>query len=129
MPRYVILEHDHPELHWDFMLEASDVLRTWRLAAPPQAGPAVSAAASFDHRKAYLDYEGPVSGNRGHVQRWDAGEFTWETDAEGCVTVRLAGERLRGRAALRRIEAKEWSFEFIPCDLTSESSYPQRGES
>ena len=22
MPRFVILEHDHPEVHWDLMLEA-----------------------------------------------------------------------------------------------------------
>src|SRR5205807_395991 len=43
MPRFVILEHDHPELHWDLMLEAGPVLRTWRLAAPPQPGRAVAA--------------------------------------------------------------------------------------
>ena len=27
MPRYVILEHDHPVLHWDLMLEAGGVLQ------------------------------------------------------------------------------------------------------
>jgi hypothetical protein len=69
MPRFVILEHDHPELHWDFMLEAGAVLRTWRLAAPPALGQVVAAAASFDHRLLYLDYEGPVSGGRGTVRR------------------------------------------------------------
>ena len=37
MPRFVILEHDLAELHWDFMLEAGGVLRTWRFAAPPEA--------------------------------------------------------------------------------------------
>src|SRR4051794_8490712 len=55
MPRFVILEHDHPVLHWDFMLEVGDVLRTWRLAAPPAAGMTVPAEPSFDHRKLYLD--------------------------------------------------------------------------
>ena len=35
MPRFVILEHDHPVVHWDLMLEAGEALRTWRLAAPP----------------------------------------------------------------------------------------------
>ena len=60
VPRYVILEHDHPARHWDFMLESGDVLRTWRLAAPPRPGGAVAAEPSFDHRRAYLDYEGPV---------------------------------------------------------------------
>src|SRR2546429_613448 len=43
MPRFVILEHDHPELHWDLMLEAGPVLRTWPLAAPPQPGGASAA--------------------------------------------------------------------------------------
>ena len=111
MPRYVILEHDHPELHWDLMLEAGAALRTWRLAAPPCPGQPVRAVASFDHRLIYLDYEGPVSGGRGRVTRWDAGEFVWEADAAGCVAVRLRGGRLRGTAVLRRGEAGEWSFE------------------
>jgi hypothetical protein len=35
MPRYVILEHDWPERHWDFMLEAGDGPRSWRPAVPP----------------------------------------------------------------------------------------------
>src|SRR5262245_3351063 len=78
MPRYVVLEHDHPELHWDFMLEAGEVLRTWRLAAPPGAEGAIPATAVFDHRPFYLDYEGPVRGGRGFVRRWDAGTFTWQ---------------------------------------------------
>ena len=34
MPRFVILEHDHPSLHWDFILEVGEVLWTWRLSAP-----------------------------------------------------------------------------------------------
>src|SRR5206468_490246 len=59
MPRFVILEHDHPTRHWDLMLEARGVLRTWRLSAPPKAGVAIAATASFDHRAIYLDYEGP----------------------------------------------------------------------
>jgi hypothetical protein len=97
VPRYVILEHDHPALHWDFMLECGDVLRTWRLAAPPRPGAVVAAEPSFDHRRAYLDYEGPVSGGRGAVTRWDAGTFVWEEAGEA-VAVRLDGARLRGRA-------------------------------
>ena len=70
MPRFVILEHDYPQQHWDLMLEAGPVLRTWRLAEPPDVGRPVAATASFDHRPVYLDYEGPVSGNRGTVQRF-----------------------------------------------------------
>src|SRR5947208_419106 len=76
MPRYVILEHDYPTLHWDFLLEAGAVLRAWRLAAPPQPDRAVPAEPSFDHRLVYLEYEGPVSGDRGCVRRWDSGTYT-----------------------------------------------------
>ena len=110
MPRYVILEHDHPVLHWDFMLEAGDVLRTWRLKEPPQSGKAVAAAMSFDHRPMYLDYEGPVSGQRGSVTRWDGGTFTWEADTPGRVAVLLAGQRLSGRAVLEKTASGDWSF-------------------
>src|SRR6185437_4307487 len=61
MSRFVLLEHDHPELHWDLMLESGAVLRTWRLTAPPCGGEVITAMASFDHRALYLDYEGPIS--------------------------------------------------------------------
>ena len=112
MPRFVILEHDHPELHWDLMLEAAagDVLRTWRLAAPPAPGQVVAAAASFDHRPLYLDYEGPISGGRGSVRRWDAGTFTWEADSPERVAVRLEGRRLAGVAVLRRVGEGNWEL-------------------
>ncbi len=107
MPRYVILEHDFPSRHWDFMLESGDVLKTWRLAAPPQPGSAVAAEPSFDHRRAYLDYEGPVSGGRGTVTRWDAGTFSWEQEV-GAVAVRLEGQRLQGRARVESDGAAGW---------------------
>ena len=128
MPRFVVLEHDHPELHWDLMLEAGAVLRTWRLHAPPPLtlpsppaaggegrvrGGAVRASPSFDHRLAYLDYEGPVSGGRGTVTRWDAGTFTW-VDAGDGVAVRLEGARLRGRACIESDGAGGWRLSFTP---------------
>src|SRR5438874_2539346 len=65
MPRFVILEHDWPTRHWDFLLEAGDVLRAWRLLDEPAPGKAVLAEPNFDHRLLYLDFEGALSGNRG----------------------------------------------------------------
>src|SRR5688572_3231695 len=101
MPRFVILEHDHPTLHWDLMLESGPVLRTWRLAGPPEsAGEVVAAEASFDHRLAYLDYEGPVSGGRGTVLRWDHGTYQLEGEAAGRIVLRFEGGRITGRAVL-----------------------------
>ena len=109
MPRYVILEHDHPVLHWDLMLEAGAGLRTWRLAEPPRPGRAAAATAIGEHRRAYLDYEGPVSGGRGRVTRWDAGTFSGEAGGADRVVVTLEGERVRGVLELRRSSGEEWS--------------------
>ena len=100
MPRFAVLAHDWPAPHFDFLLEAGDVLRAWRLSTAPEIG--VNAAeANFDHRKLYLDYEGEVSGGRGTVRRWDAGTFEWVEDAPGQVVVELHGEKLSGRMELR----------------------------
>lgn len=112
MPRYVILEHDHPSLHWDFMLESGDVLRTWRLPAVPQRGETVTATAAFDHRPMYLDYEGPISGNRGRVVRWDHGTFVWYQTEADRLALELDGARLRGTVVLERADADKWILRF-----------------
>src|SRR5437588_507949 len=97
MPRFAILAHDHPTLHWDLFLEAGSGLRTWRLTAPPEDGIAISADAIGDHRLMYLTYEGPVSGGRGFVERWDEGSYDivqWETDR---IDLIVTGNRIGGR--------------------------------
>jgi bifunctional non-homologous end joining protein LigD len=114
MPGFVILEHDHPTRHWDFMLEVGDILRTWRLAAPPQPGLPIAAELTFDHRKFYMNYEGPVRGNRGHVLRWDWGTYTTEVPETEIgvrpTIVHLQGQRLQGVAVLDPITAQQWTF-------------------
>ena len=97
MPRFVILTHDSPELHWDFLLECGDALKSWRLPQTPQTGQWLCAQALDDHRLMYLDYEGPVSGSRGTVQRWDHGSYTWLGDhSTDAYRLRVQGHRLRG---------------------------------
>jgi len=98
--RYVILTHDHPFRHWDFLLEQPDGLRTWRLHAVPDTKADIPAEPLPDHRTAYLDYEGPVSGNRGHVARWDAGEYTLMEESAVHVRIALCGGRLTGEFVL-----------------------------
>jgi hypothetical protein len=123
MPRYVILEHDYPSVHWDLMLESGEVLRTWRLTAVPQpGGQAVTATATFDHRPMYLDYEGPIRGNRGHVVRWDHGMFTWQKMESDRLAVELDGVRLRGVMVLERTSHSEWALTF-----TGEAKRQQHG--
>jgi DNA polymerase Ligase (LigD) len=106
--RFVVLEHDHPHRHWDFMLEADGVLLNWRLAAPPADGLVVSAEQIADHRLAYLDHDGPVSGNRGVARPWDKGDYV-SADNE---TVVLNGRRWSGRVRMRVAEGSMWSFDF-----------------
>src|SRR5262245_36621194 len=100
MPRFAILEHDWPSLHWDFLLESGGVLRAWRVLAEPASGTLALVEPIGDHRLLYLDYEGPVSGNRGTVKRWDAGTFEWIANAAERVEVALHGTRLTGRAEI-----------------------------
>jgi hypothetical protein len=105
MPRFVLLEHHWNGVHWDLMLEAGDALRTWAIDAPIVPGVALPARALGDHRRLYLDYEGPVSGNRGWVRRVDSGVYEpqcWTADRVEAV---FTGDQLVGRVELSRIGA------------------------
>jgi DNA polymerase Ligase (LigD) len=104
MPRYVILKHETAGgVHFDFMLEMGGVLKTWSLPQPPVQGIEIDAEALPDHRSAYLDYEGPISDDRGSVTRWDWGTYEMECNSDSKLTVRLCGEKHKGRACLRRL--------------------------
>ncbi len=113
MPRYVILRHETVAgEHFDFMLETGGALKTWSLSQAPLKGVEIDARALPDHRPAYLDYEGPVSGDRGKVARWDRGTYAVERQSESELTVQLSGEKLTGRVSLRRLSAPQnlWRF-------------------
>jgi hypothetical protein len=115
MPRFVVLTHNHPFLHWDLMLEQGESLRTWRLVRPPDTATLVETEALGDHRLAYLDYEGPVSGGRGTVERWDVGTYETVESTDNRVVIRLAGRKLDGLATLERLgNEAAWIFRRIP---------------
>lgn len=94
--RFAILRHDFPDLHWDLLLEAGDSCRTWRLSAVPQVDVDIAATPIADHRLLYLDYEGPVSGNRGIVECWDRGLFVWWTATPHLVRGFYYGTQFQG---------------------------------
>ena len=119
MPRYVVLRHECPPdyarpSHWDLMLEVGDGLRTWAIPLEPSPGASMIAEALGDHRLEYLDYEGPVSRDRGSVARWDRGTYRVERESNEELVVLLAGERLCGRATLTRLEddPQRWRVTF-----------------
>jgi hypothetical protein len=95
--RYVVLRHEGvEEPHFDLMFETkkgSD-LATWRVGEWP-----VSEGSEFKqlraHRRAYLQYEGAISGERGMVHRVHEGTHVVEADGAEELVVRLeGGERM-----------------------------------
>ena len=111
--RFVILEHEYRGIHWDFMLEWGTTLRTWALSQPPVREGEILARSLSDHRLKYLDYEGPVSNDRGKVKRWDQGTFQLIIENENRVVVRSQGAKLLGEATLfLRKAPREWYFSF-----------------
>lgn len=117
MGRYVILRHECSEdymagVHWDLMIESGETLRTWALAEEPTPGVPIAADELPDHRLAYLDYEGPISGDRGWVRRWDAGRFELLSESRLDLCIRLVGDRVTGEVKLSRATAnsRNWLF-------------------
>ena len=89
--RYVVLHHTGwKQDHFDLMLEDENnvegPLLTWRLDAFPFAK---KIEALPPHRRIYLMYEGPVSGNRGLVRRVAEGNYIVLSRGDGLMIVRL----------------------------------------
>ena len=108
--RYVVLRHEGvDDPHFDLMFETEPHgdLTTWRSDVWPleDRTPLVRIGA---HRREYLDYEGPLSGNRGTVRRVASGTFQWLmrgqslTFDEAGSTWRIGGDPKReGAIAIR----------------------------
>ena len=120
--RYVILEHRIPDggVHFDCLFEIDDVLASWKMPVPPTHAKPVHATKQADHRKAYLDYEGPLTGARGTVTVWDAGTFQLaEGDTlshmmeTGIVICQCHGKKLDGRLSLMYLAGTLWVCKFV----------------
>lgn len=111
MPRFVVLEHRWKGTHWDFMLESGGVLRTWALQASPESDGPILAKPLADHRLRYLDYEGPIDGDRGSVVAWDRGTYEVLAEKPLKLVLRLAGSRLGGKVELIGERGREnWTY-------------------
>ncbi len=105
--QFVLLEHVRGTgRHWDLMFEAGPALATWQLmqnpivkAHSPDAEP-ISAQRLADHRRAYLDYQGQISGSRGSVTRLDRGQFLLLAQQPDQISVELSGKQLYGKCKL-----------------------------
>ena len=124
--RFSVLAHDFPFEHWDLLLEsprksaapaAADdrCLLTWRLLSSPLTGRDCSAERLADHRRLYLDYEGPVSDDRGVVQRLETAFYRpigWDEDG-GVFELELVRSRLGDRLSLIRDHDDHWTCRFF----------------
>lgn len=115
--RFVLLHHTWPQPHYDLMLEWHGILKTWRLPTQPHPHVPLTIEAIGDHRLAYLDYEGPISGNRGEVRRVDSGNYYGDlSDMSKPLSIYLHGILLRGWCQLRPITPPLWELRWLGSD-------------
>jgi hypothetical protein len=131
MPRYVVLLHDTQPCtnarrsgpHFDWMFDNGRGLWTWAIEERllhDTVGP-VNAVRLADHRREYLDYEGPVSGNRGSVTQVEGGDFELIQCLPERYEFRVEGERC-GTIVFQRILSEDrsefrsdrWNWLFFP---------------
>jgi hypothetical protein len=93
LTRTVVLRHDLPtgQWHYDWLLQRAvdpaGPLTTFRIGELPTSPGVESLPAERlpDHRPVYLEYEGPVSGDRGTVSRVLSGTCSWHADTPAFV--------------------------------------------
>jgi hypothetical protein len=100
--------------HFDLMLEKNGLLTTFELFQLPIPGERFPVRRLPEHRIDYLDYEGPISGDRGHVTQWTAGHYLTAIESENKWILELYSPRLSARIVLLRptsdniAEPKTW---------------------
>jgi hypothetical protein len=110
MPSFVVLLHETPPgyaraTHFDLMLECGAGLLTWAVPELPTRNTPMEADRLPDHRPVYLEFEGPLSGDRGVVRPVASGEFDWIEHQPTRIVVQLRGESLRGRLVIEQADS------------------------
>jgi hypothetical protein len=106
--RFVVLHHTGvTEPHFDLMIEAAagGDLMTWRFGSWP-IEVETTAKRLKDHRRAYLDYEGVVSGGRGEVKRIAAGICGVQWSSPRDLLISLGALTLR----LQQVQGDAWQI-------------------
>jgi DNA ligase D-like protein (predicted 3'-phosphoesterase) len=119
-PIFVIQQHAARSLHFDFRLEADEVLKSWAVPKGPSTNPSDKRLAmpTEDHPIEYAEFEGVIPRGEygaGPVIVWDHGTYenvtvdregreipVPEAIDEGELKVRLYGEKLSGNYVLVR---------------------------
>ena len=82
------------------MLEYGDHLATWELPEALEVGARLDVVPLANHRLAYLDYEGPLTEQRGTVSRYEWGSYKTVLDDALQQVVVLHGQTLEGRLTI-----------------------------
>ena len=111
--KFVIQKHiKASNLHWDLMLEAGEVLETYRLELPPEKlmHQTSSATRIFDHPLKFLTYEGSVNKGKGTVEIIEAGTYQLLSESECKKEFQFEGKILKGKFSLVHIKDDNWEF-------------------
>ena len=115
--QFVVQEHTRQgqPTHWDLMLGAGTVLRTYRLELAPAQLLARSTEATriVDHPLKFLSYQGSVNKGLGNVRIVDSGTYQLFSETGESIQLELQGKILRGRFRLSHIEGSRWKS--APC--------------
>ena len=123
--RFAVLKHvRQTDIHWDLLLQLPDrpLLATWQIRLDPAVWSsqfqAIPAMAIPDHRLIYLDFQGQIPGDRGHVTRVDGGILNLQRVEENAIRGNLRGHDLNGPLILTRAKSgcadvlKQWQLKF-----------------
>lgn len=111
--QFVIQRHANLEgVHWDLMIQADQVLWTWRLDCSPEKilNHSVRAERILDHPLRFLIYQGPVQNGTGNVMISDSGNCTVIEEKVGELIIELSGRILNGRFKLWQETSQIWTL-------------------
>lgn len=131
MNDFVVQEHktSFHSVHWDLMVRCGEILLTWQFMVPPEkwSDSEIECKKIHDHRLKYLNYEGPISDDRGYVKIVARGQYL---DPKGkllsClpfddVELILKSETIHGELFLALREKDCWKMKFVrkdyPCTI------------
>ncbi len=103
--------------HYDFMIEDQQELLTWRVLQPDLEklinGQQITATRINNHRREYLDFEGPISCDRGQVAIFDQGSYTGTIDLPVKTKIILKGKKLSGTLIIILLKDTEFNFTLL----------------